>query len=667
MVYDPIRDREVPSPASHGPQSAGWRGEGIFTPGSEYDPSTNGTRGHYGPPPAFASHRHGSRSPSAASQQSRSLSGGGLRGLLNEDMGYNRRTSSENRSSISSTPDDVYEQQQHQYYQAQAQQARALAFAQAQAQAEAEAHAQAMAHQHHQQLQQSHSQSSSRGSIHGLLNNQSTAPPISKSNSASSLARSSSPSNASPGGRQHHLRPDGFFTPGPSSSAAYRNGRSPYPVAEGLAFSPGSSHQPLSYNDGQYSAEQHHAEQPARHVQPINTRAMPMLPPQDIPQNPHRDSDFSSRGTPTNQGLPLRSPSVSVSPRGYQAGLPYGHAMGGHSSRPGSSASNSHPFHQPTSSVSPARQSRRLSEDMSRPTSSAGGNTNSRKGTIPQRRASQVPAFSPPPRSPSPPPVQKMPYNPNRVSKPTTLFYPITPDEAAHLRSVGQNNNPLRRKKKRPLPSWSGPLSSSRLPAEGDTSYFPQQVDSRPGSSSNRRSASITERGDYDRQGSVQTVSTSRPSVTPGPPQGYAPARDGKRKLPSTDEGSYNSKRPSEAEFGDHPQQRRKVSTEQYVGKAGEVAAHCKWTLGQPVSDSLSDNMRPEVGVESREFSPIIGLKKFNNWIKSVLIGKFAFRANNAAGARVLDIGCGKGGDLNKWKQARIRLYVGMGRSKLHR
>jgi mRNA (guanine-N7-)-methyltransferase len=77
--------------------------------------------------------------------------------------------------------------------------------------------------------------------------------------------------------------------------------------------------------------------------------------------------------------------------------------------------------------------------------------------------------------------------------------------------------------------------------------------------------------------------------------------------------------------------------------------------------------MRPEVGVESREFSPIIGLKKFNNWIKSVLIGKFAFRANNAAGARVLDIGCGKGGDLNKWKQARIRLYVGMGRSKLHR
>jgi mRNA (guanine-N7-)-methyltransferase len=77
----------------------------------------------------------------------------------------------------------------------------------------------------------------------------------------------------------------------------------------------------------------------------------------------------------------------------------------------------------------------------------------------------------------------------------------------------------------------------------------------------------------------------------------------------------------------------------------------------------MADNSRPEVGVQHRELSPIIGLKKFNNWIKSVLIGKFAFRGGNRPGANVLDLGCGKGGDLNKWKQARIRLYVGMGES----
>lgn len=63
----------------------------------------------------------------------------------------------------------------------------------------------------------------------------------------------------------------------------------------------------------------------------------------------------------------------------------------------------------------------------------------------------------------------------------------------------------------------------------------------------------------------------------------------------------------------------------------------------------------------SREFSPIIGLKKFNNWIKSVLIGKFAYREIGRPGAHVLDLGSGKGGDLNKWKQARIRLYVALG------
>jgi mRNA (guanine-N7-)-methyltransferase len=69
--------------------------------------------------------------------------------------------------------------------------------------------------------------------------------------------------------------------------------------------------------------------------------------------------------------------------------------------------------------------------------------------------------------------------------------------------------------------------------------------------------------------------------------------------------------------------------------------------------------------VEQREFSPIIGLKKFNNWIKSVLIGKFTYRPRNGPGAKVLDMGCGKGGDLNKWKQAKIQLYVGLGESAL--
>ncbi|TFY69279.1 hypothetical protein EVG20_g3228 [Dentipellis fragilis] len=82
-------------------------------------------------------------------------------------------------------------------------------------------------------------------------------------------------------------------------------------------------------------------------------------------------------------------------------------------------------------------------------------------------------------------------------------------------------------------------------------------------------------------------------------------------------------------------------------------------------------NARPEVGVRQRRESPIIGLRNFNNWVKSVLITRFAHpalaKATDRGGGRgtkgrgkVLDMGCGKGGDLSKWAKARIREYVGV-------
>ncbi|KLT41949.1 guanine-N(7)-methyltransferase [Cutaneotrichosporon oleaginosum] len=108
------------------------------------------------------------------------------------------------------------------------------------------------------------------------------------------------------------------------------------------------------------------------------------------------------------------------------------------------------------------------------------------------------------------------------------------------------------------------------------------------------------------------------------------------------DEPAVGNKRPS-AEAADGDAKRQRTS---YVGNVAAIASHY--------------NQRAEVGVEQREYSPIIGLKKFNNWVKSVLIGKFTARRGRGGGAKVLDIGCGKGGDLNKWKQARIALYVGM-------
>lgn len=59
--------------------------------------------------------------------------------------------------------------------------------------------------------------------------------------------------------------------------------------------------------------------------------------------------------------------------------------------------------------------------------------------------------------------------------------------------------------------------------------------------------------------------------------------------------------------------------------------------------------------VEEREASPIIHLKKLNNWIKSILIRSYARRGDS-----VLDVACGKGGDLIKWDKAKIGYYVGI-------
>ncbi|KAJ1735306.1 mRNA cap guanine-N7 methyltransferase [Coemansia biformis] len=62
-----------------------------------------------------------------------------------------------------------------------------------------------------------------------------------------------------------------------------------------------------------------------------------------------------------------------------------------------------------------------------------------------------------------------------------------------------------------------------------------------------------------------------------------------------------------------------------------------------------------ELGVEGRLYTKITGLRLFNNWVKSCLIRQYTKRGN-----KVLDLGCGKGGDLRKWSMSNISEYVGM-------
>lgn len=85
-------------------------------------------------------------------------------------------------------------------------------------------------------------------------------------------------------------------------------------------------------------------------------------------------------------------------------------------------------------------------------------------------------------------------------------------------------------------------------------------------------------------------------------------------------------------------------------------------------------NAVPERGRDWRKTdSKIKGLRSFNNWVKSCIIQKFAPDEDHTPGAMergissgknllVLDLGCGKGGDLGKWQQAPqpVELYVGL-------
>ena len=67
--------------------------------------------------------------------------------------------------------------------------------------------------------------------------------------------------------------------------------------------------------------------------------------------------------------------------------------------------------------------------------------------------------------------------------------------------------------------------------------------------------------------------------------------------------------------------------------------------------DQLADQ-----GRAGRERSGILHLRNLNNWVKATLIRRFSPRLCR----RVLDLACGKAGDLQKWLQGGLSHYVGV-------
>lgn len=72
-------------------------------------------------------------------------------------------------------------------------------------------------------------------------------------------------------------------------------------------------------------------------------------------------------------------------------------------------------------------------------------------------------------------------------------------------------------------------------------------------------------------------------------------------------------------------------------------------------------NHLEEKGLSERFNSPIYYLRNFNNWVKSVLIQEYTDKIREkdyGRSLRILDICCGKGGDLSKWQKARVEHVV---------
>lgn len=94
-------------------------------------------------------------------------------------------------------------------------------------------------------------------------------------------------------------------------------------------------------------------------------------------------------------------------------------------------------------------------------------------------------------------------------------------------------------------------------------------------------------------------------------------------------------------------------------------AASTIHVAGQPSTVSGNSNVvashyntLEEKGLAERSKSRIFHMRNFNNWVKSMLINEYITRIRDGsklgAPLRVLDMCCGKGGDLYKWEKAHI-------------
>eukprot|EP01006_Ploeotia_vitrea_P023988 TRINITY_DN56685_c0_g1_i1.p1 TRINITY_DN56685_c0_g1~~TRINITY_DN56685_c0_g1_i1.p1 ORF type:complete len:930 (+),score=47.74 TRINITY_DN56685_c0_g1_i1:1-2790(+) len=114
-------------------------------------------------------------------------------------------------------------------------------------------------------------------------------------------------------------------------------------------------------------------------------------------------------------------------------------------------------------------------------------------------------------------------------------------------------------------------------------------------------------------------------------------------------------KRPAPAAASNQKKPSRKRAVKQAEVQAAQLAQS---EVGQHYNKVT--NIQAKIGGSERSV-----LRKFNNWIKAVLVSlSVPTQAKNEAGFTVLDLCCGRGGDIGKWTIAGCDRYVGIDISK---
>lgn len=105
-----------------------------------------------------------------------------------------------------------------------------------------------------------------------------------------------------------------------------------------------------------------------------------------------------------------------------------------------------------------------------------------------------------------------------------------------------------------------------------------------------------------------------------------------------------------ESKLNDRPNTTLKPPSSSHEDKPANIHSHSNIVAAHY-------NHLEEKGLKERFNSPIFYLRNFNNWVKSVLIQEYTDKIREkdyGRPLRVLDICCGKGGDLSKWQKARV-------------